>query len=200
MSGQPSSSQSKNNFFSANRTSIIIIGVIFLACIIFVVDGLYRSRADVGYLIAEDVAALVGILKRIDESCHVISFDYQKNRINFLQIKKDGFVGSEVGSMNLAYPDKWDGPYMQQNPKISRQEYMIVYTRKGYFVTPGIGVRLPNGKIVGKDLKVDENADIAAMLKDENGFLFKGRALAAPLDFKRASFATSLLDDVASTE
>ncbi|HEV2601711.1 MAG TPA: hypothetical protein VGT41_05410 [Candidatus Babeliales bacterium] len=196
MSNRSSSFKSKNSFFSYNGTSLIIIGVIFLVCIIFVVDGLYRSRSDVGYLIAEDVEALVGIFKRIDESCHVISFDYQKNRINFLQIKKNGFVGSEVGSMNLAYPDKWDGPYLQQNPKISRQEYMIVYTHKGYFITPGVGVRLPNGKVVGKDLKLDENADVAVMLKDENGFLFKGRTLAAPLEFKQASFATNLFENV----
>jgi hypothetical protein len=129
----------------------------------------------------QDVARLADIFQRIDAECGIIGFDYQKNPVNFLTIKHDGFVGSEVGSMNLRHPDRWQGPYLQDNSTIHSKEYQIVRTKKGYFITPGDGVRLPNNKVVGKDIILDEHADIPALVLQKDGLNFEGKPLAAPL-------------------
>lgn len=126
-----------------------------------------------------EVQMLVDILKKIDATCKIINFDLQKTPINFLNVKK--FKGSEVGAMNLAYAEKWDGPYLKGNPTIQDKEYQIVRTKKGYFVTPGDGVQLPNGKVVGKDIILDEDANIGEMMFDVNVFMIDGKAWAAPL-------------------
>ena len=139
----------------------------------------YRSRDHTIGLIANDVKRLTIIFKRIDDQCRILSFDFQKNPINFLNVKT--FEGSEVGPMNLAYPDKWEGPYLDNNPTMQSKEYQIVRTKQGHFITPGDGVRLPNGKVVGTDIVLDEDADILHMMHDKNALRVRGVALAAPL-------------------
>ena len=74
---------------------------------------------------------------------------------------------------------------MENNPSIQGKEYLLVRTKKGYFVTPGEGVKLPNKKVVGVDIKLDENADIDAMMKDEKQLCYKGKALAASIVIKK---------------
>lgn len=153
---------------------LVLLGITFITVI-------YRTREEVGSIIADEIVQLTEIFERIDEKCDILSFDYQKNPINFLTIKKDGFVGSEVGSMHIMHPENWQGPYAQNNPVIEGKEYEIIHTYAGYFIVPGTGVKLPNGKIIGKDLILDEKADIFAFMRDESALLFEGRALAAPL-------------------
>jgi hypothetical protein len=87
--------------------------------------------------------------------------------------------------MNVAHPEKWEGPYLQDNPTMLGQEYQIVRTLKGHFITPGEGVRLPNGKVIGKDIILDEDADIASMMLDVNSLRFKDKPLAAPLNIRQ---------------
>jgi len=128
-------------------------------------------------IMVEDIDNLKSIFDRIHATCNIISFDYQKNRINFLNVKE--FVGSEVGPMNLAYPDKWEGPYVEDNPTMQTLEYQVVKTRKGYFVTPGDGVELPNGKVIGKDIPLTEDTDIEQLMHTE--LMIDGKALAAPI-------------------
>lgn len=141
----------------------------------------YTGKGDQATLIAEDIAKLVVIFEKIDETCDIIDFDNQKNPINFLTVKKDGFVGSQVGSMNLVYPENWQGPYLQENPTLQSKEFQIVRTRAGYFITPGQGVELPNGKVIGKDIILDEKADIFELMRNPHGLMYKDKALAAPL-------------------
>ena len=66
--------------------------------------------------------------------------------------------------------------------------------QNGYFITPGDGVRLPNGKVVGKDIVLDKKADIAAMARDEQALMFQGKPLAHKLDIK-ASFLDQVLQE-----
>lgn len=167
-------------------TPLLTIGLFIMLIGISIVSLLYRTRVDVGYLMVEEIAALDDIFKRIEASCSIIDFDSQKNPINFLTIKKDGFVGSELGSMNVVYPDKWEGPYLHNNPTMFAKEYQVVRTHAGYFITPGDGVKLPNGKVIGKDLILDENADIFSMMQDEKALRFKDRPLAAPIIMKHS--------------
>lgn len=83
--------------------------------------------------------------------------------------------------MSLAHPEKWDGPYAQRNPSAEGVEYQVVKTKKGYFITPGDGVKLPSGHVIGKDIIFDEDADIQAMIYDNKVLLVEDRPLAVPL-------------------
>jgi len=154
----------------------------------------YQARTIADEMITKEVVQLVDIFKKIDKRCKIISFDYQKNNINFLNVKS--FVGSEVGPMNLAYPENWEGPYLDDNLNIQGKEYQIVRTKKGYFITPGEGVVLANRKIVGKDIILDEDADIAAMMLDGQALNFKGKALAAPLPVGVSAFGKVALENI----
>ena len=150
--------------------------------VISVVNLFYRAKVTTGKMIAAEVIQLHDIFQRIHRTCQIIDFDYQKNRINFLNVKS--FTGSEVGPMNLVHPNKWEGPYLDDNPTIQGIEYQIVRTKKGYFITPGDKVKLPNDRIVGKNIILDEYADITAMMHNKNMLTFEGEPLAKPLILK----------------
>jgi len=152
---------------------VVIFGMTFI-------DTLHRAKDDEGMIIAHDVAQLRDIFHKIHKDCVIIDFDAQKNPINFLNVEK--FSGSEVGPMNLAHPEKWQGPYMKDNPTMYHIAYQVVSTKNGYFVTPGDGVKLPNKKVVGTDIVLDKKADIAAMIMDPQVLLYKDKPLAARLE------------------
>lgn len=154
------------------------IGIAVLVFTVFF-SFMYRSKAVTSYTISDDIEKLVTIFNDINRQCGIISFDYQQNPINFLNVVT--FTSSEVGPMNLAHADKWQGPYVNDNPNVQGKEYMVVHTKKGYFITPGNGVKLPNGAVIGQDIILNEDADIQAMMRDSNKLLFKDKALAAPL-------------------
>lgn len=153
--------------------------VVISLLIVSVFHFIYRADDVIGATIADDVKQLANIFDRINKQCGILGFDNQQNPINFLNV--GSFAGSEVGSMNLAYPDKWQGPYLKDNLAVQSIEYMIVKTTHGYFITPGNGIQLPTGRTVGKDLVLDEEADIPALMASKKGLLFKGRPLAAPI-------------------
>lgn len=155
-------------------------GILF--AILLIASGItikYRNKQYLGDLIFKDVSNLVRIFETINRDCIILGFDYQKNPINFLNIKS--FSGSEVGPMNLLYPKKWRGPYATKNPTMEGIEYQIIHTRQGYFIAPGQGVKLPNGKIIGKDILFDEQADIIQMAKDPYTLNFQNKPFALQL-------------------
>jgi hypothetical protein len=159
--------------YTLTVTSIFII-LFVLSLMVF----WYQGKRETDIIIADDIARLDAIFEKINETCTIINFEHQKNYIDFLTIKS--FVGSEVGPMNLAYPDKWEGPYLDDNPTMQEKYYQVVHTKHGYFIVPGPGVRLTNGKVIGKDITFDEDADIPSMIK--NGLLqFQGRPLASKI-------------------
>ena len=157
----------------------LLSGAVFFGLFALSGIGLYfKSKRNTGLIIADDVARVVALLTTIHDTCRIIDFDYQQNRINFLNVGT--FSGSEVGSMNLAYPQKWEGPYLNDNPTMQEQEYLVVKTNKGYFVTPGNGVRLPSGKVIGTDIILDETKDIQHLI-ESGDLMYKDKALSAPL-------------------
>jgi hypothetical protein len=168
------------------RGSLVPVLAITLFCI-FVVIAIFNTFVATkdyeGEIIERDIKKLADAIHRIEKDCKIYTVESTLNSINFLNVKS--FVGSQVGPINLKHPERWQGPYMDRNPSIQSIEYLLVRTKKGYFVTPGKGVRLPNGKIVGEDIKLDEDSDIEAMMKDEQQFGYKGKSLAAPVDIKK---------------
>lgn len=117
-----------------------------------------------GEIIAADVQQLATIFKSIDEQCTILGFDRQQNYINFLNV--GSFEGSQIGPMNLKYPRNWQGPYLADNPTIQTKEYMVVQTKTGYYIAPGNGVKLPNGKVVGTDIIFGKDADMDGLSKE----------------------------------
>ena len=130
---------------------------------------------------------------RIHKTCVIIDFDAQKNPINFLNVEK--FTGSEVGPMNLVHPEKWEGPYLKENPTMFHIAYQVVSTKKGYFVTPGDGVTLPNKKVIGKDIILDQKANIDAMMANPQELMYKDRPLAARLELGSPANIQFFLND-----
>jgi len=153
------------------------IVVVFLIMTFFLAD--HQKDEIVGIVIARDVQTLQEIFERIHETCVISSFDYQKNPINFLNV--ESFTSSEIGPMNLVYPDRWEGPYVKDNLNIQSIEYQIIKTDYGYFIVPGEGVELPNSKVIGKDIIFTETSDVIQMMGDEEVLRYKNSSLAAPL-------------------
>ncbi len=174
----------------------VVLFVILVGLAVF--RFFYQVRVGSEQIISQEVSELVKIFERIDKTCKIIDFDYQKDPINFLNVEK--FAGSEVGSMYLAYPQKWEGPYLKDNPTIQEKEYMIVHTRRGHFITPGDGVRLGNGKLIGKDIVLDYNANIPVLMQDENALMFQGKSLAAPLPVGTSAAKEVLLENIVRAE
>lgn len=125
------------------------------------------SRVMGDQVIVQHMQQFKDIFKRIDEQCTILSFDHEKNYIDFLTVKN--FEGSEIGAMNLAHPENWEGPYMEAKPVVNDKQYAIVKTKNGYYVVPGDGIQLSNGKVVGKDIIINKDTDMEALLKDPQG-------------------------------
>jgi hypothetical protein len=164
-----------------------ILSIIIIAILVGV--SLYNLRTSfsrtVGQIIIEDVEKLSKIFKQINDQAGIMEIHGIKTPINFLNIKKGGFTGSQVGPLNLEFPDKWQGPYLQQNPEVENIQYNIIKTKRGHFIVPGDGVKLPNGKIIGKDIIFTENSDIDHMGHDEKILLYNGKPLVEPLTIKK---------------
>jgi hypothetical protein len=158
----------------------LIVGIGLVAAFlisIFVYWIMATKESD--SIIADDIERLAKIFNQIDQQSKIIGFDHQRNYIDFLNVAK--FVGSEVGSMNLKYPEKWQGPYLRDNPTYHKKFYEIVKTKHGDYIAPGYGIKLSNGKTIGKDIIYDENTNFSDLVKDGGLLNFKGRPLAMKL-------------------
>jgi hypothetical protein len=179
----------------------MIIGSTLLILFVWTLSYYWHEKpARAAQKIAKDIAMLAAIFERIEKECGIVDFKYQANPINFLTIKKDGFVGSDVGSMSLAHPEKWQGPYVQNNPTIQQKEYQVISTNKGYFIVPGQGVRLANGTTIGTDLILDKKADVPAMMQDANALMFEGKPLAAPLITEKTAINAGFVSALVETD
>jgi hypothetical protein len=162
-------------------TKIIIfaIAVVIVAGAI-VLNFLSEKKKNVAAIITEDIVLLEQTLQKINNDCNIIQFTNVKNPLTFLNVVR--FVGSEIGTLNVARPEQFNGPYLQDNPSIYGIEYQVIKTKIGLYIVPGEGVKLPNGKIMGKDIVLDENSDIDVLLRDSNTLLFNDKSLGKKLD------------------
>lgn len=170
---------SMQKFFT--KISAIIILISFIAMTIFM--SLYKNKKDISEKLVADITIVHDALQKIHHDCTIIDFDYQKNYINFLNIAS--FVGSEVGSINLMYPENWHGPYVDDNPTFQEIEYQVIKTIHGYFIVPGNGVTLPNDKVVGEDFLLEKETDIISLSANENGLRYKTYLFAKKLNLEK---------------
>lgn len=157
----------------------IAIGIFVTLAFISVFMLMRHSSQVTDSVILHDVEHLHKIFENINSDCKIIDFEHEKNYIDFLTVEK--FVGSEVGAMNVSTPANWKGPYVKDNPTVQEQQYIILKNKNGYYLAPGDGVKLANGKIVGKDIILNEQSDMEALMKDEQALKSAQGSLAAKI-------------------
>ncbi len=160
--------------FSATLLSLLLI--------FFILRVFHNKPYFASAIISSDLRKIVSALEKIDKDCSILSMDNVQNNVDFLNVKS--FTGSEIGSLNLAYPKNWRGPYLYDNPTFKGKSYRIVKAKDGVFVIPGDGVKLPNGLIVGKDFKITPDSLISKMIESRGKLNYKGSSLAVQLKFE----------------
>ncbi len=159
----------------------VVVGVIFFCIFSFVlIKFVFQARKANDEQIAEHINQLDNIFTKINNTCKIIGFSHKKEDIDFLTVKD--FVGSVVGPLHLAMPEKWQGPYLDRNLTIDGIEYQVVLAKSGYYVIPGDNVTLSNGKIINKTIKFSPETDIDIMMRDSNYLLSNGKPLAAYIE------------------
>jgi hypothetical protein len=155
-----------------------VLAVLFIGSMIFItVKYLHQVNQVNDASVAEHIEKLGALFKQINEHCKIIGFRRQKNYIDFLNVK--AFEGSIVGSMSLEEPQNWKGPYLSESYTSGGREYQVVRAKRGYYILPGDGVRLANGKVIGKTLVIGPDSDVEQMMNDSKALSSKGRPLAA---------------------
>jgi len=158
--------------------STLIFGLFIL---IFFLRIVYTRPNLIASIIEDDLKIITLAMKKIDAKCNILSIERDRNEVNFLNVKS--FSGSEIGPLNLAYPKKWEGQYLRVNPTIQGRFYNIVKARDGWFVVPGDGVWLPNGKVMGKDVVISRKTKVSRLLEKDALLWFNKKKMAAKLDF-----------------
>ena len=170
-----------SKFLQFDRSIFPILSVLALG--FFATFFIYRQYSSgprfVAKIVAQDINLVIDTLTKIDEQCSILSFDGAQNKIDFFTVKE--FIGSEVGSLNLAYPQMWQGPYLHDNPQVQGKEYQVIKTAEGLFVVPGDGVTLPNEYVVNGRALIEKSMSTLAV---EGGDLyFDGISFAKKLPF-----------------
>lgn len=164
------------------RPWLSIIGATLFIGIFALVTFKFLSQAKRANdeLIADHVAQLHEIFQKINSTCKITGFRHQKDHIDFLNVSS--FEGSVIGPMNLLEPKNWKGPYLKESLTMNGKEYQILKTKTGYYIVPGDGVKLANGKVIGTTLLVTPLSDIESMMRDPNALLSSNRPLAARIE------------------
>lgn len=172
------------SFFTFFKRYFIYFSSFLLVAImgLFVYQVLKERPQYLAAVIQSDLGQIEKHLATIDKDCNILSINSPRAAVDFLNVEK--FSGSMVGCINLAYPEKWNGPYMRRSPTLHGIFYELVKTREGVYIVPGQGVKLPNGMVVGKHFDVTYATPISQMLKVGGQLHYKGEALARKIKFK----------------
>lgn len=154
------------------------VAIVFVPMVIFVAYY-FQSKRQTGLLINRDVILLAKKFEQINQDCTIIGFNHPKTVIDFLNVVR--FVGSEIGTMNLKHPERWQGPYLPDNPTMHDKEYQIVRGSDGYYIIPGDGVTLPNKKTIGREIVTTDYIDINKLIEDGT-LMFNEKPLAARIN------------------
>lgn len=166
-----------------SRVMVLGVGAILLGIVALTGYALYRqSKTVVDMVIANDIEMLHNIFLSIDKDCEITSIMHDRSYVDFLAIKE--FAGNQVGALQLRRAEKWQGPYVEKNPTVQGKMYELVKVKSGYVIVPGTGVTLANGKVMGKDIVLNDSTDIEPYLTPSAGLEFKGRLLAARLPLR----------------
>lgn len=137
-------------------------------------------------VISEDLTKLHKVFDEIDKTCNILHVSRERCVIDFLTVEK--FIGSEIGCLNLAYPEKWKGPYLQVNPRLQQRHYELVNVDEGLFIVPGNKVRLPTGFVMGRDIVISRTTPLKKLIAPGGMLNYKGQSLGCYLTFKVGDF------------
>jgi len=152
------------------RYFTLFSSVLFSFLLFFFIFKVYYEKPNViASSIQEDVKSIHKALVDIDKACSVLSMRGERIELNFFTVAK--FVGSEIGGLQLAYPEKWKGPYLHYNPHFQQKIYELVTAQDGLFIVPGLHIKLPNGYVVGRDFPITALTRVLPML-EAGGYLF----------------------------
>lgn len=172
------------------QTLLITCGITSFFTLLFFITQ-YESKTNKAQIITHDLKVIHETLKKIHADCEISGFTQEKNPLTFFNVIK--FTGSEVGTLNLVNPSRWKGPYIKDNPSIQGIEYQVIRTKDGLFIVPGEGVKLPNGKIIGKDIILDKTTMVEKMLHKEDVLCYKGYCCA-----KKLNLGSSVIQDLST--
>lgn len=159
--------------------SVALISVLF---IIFLVKTAKDKPYQLAAIIESDLKIIEESLNKIDKECNILGFNYDNVRVDFLNVK--AFSGSSVGCINLAYPKKWQGPYVPRNPTLQGKFYEIIRAKDGIYLTPGMGITLPNGLVMGQDVKITPDTKISELISSGGPLNYNGKSLVIKIKFK----------------
>lgn len=189
----------RKTLYEHRKKMMVIVGVVLLAAFGYSFYRFYRNAQQAtNRIAAEQVKTLVKILRKIDDTCGIVSITRDRSVIDFLTVKS--FVGSEVGPLNLMEPKKWAGAYLDANYAIQGKLYEIIRTKEGYYVVPGEGVKLSSGKVIGKDIIFTYDTDIEAYVNDAGGLEVNGYPLAVRLHLRKDKDMPTADSIIAETE
>lgn len=126
---------------------LIIISLIFVVFYFF-----FKSNKN---LYNEKIYEIGQIIEDIDKKCKIICFANEHNPIDFLNVKE--FSGNHIGSIQIANPKNWTGPYLEQIALYKQKPINIFVHSSGCYIIPGEGTLLSENKIVGKDIIFDSS-------------------------------------------
>ncbi|MCF7899375.1 hypothetical protein K9L05_01870 [Candidatus Babeliales bacterium] len=161
---------------------IISVAIFVLVIGVFVFQFIYHKPYYVSGVISEDLISIYNALKKIDTECDILNIANNDVTIDFLTVEK--FIGSQVGGLNLAHPERWKGPYLKEDPTLFGIYYRLLKSKDGYFIVPGNGAKLPNGYKIGKDFNLNKNSFISKIMDKEGQLNYKGYKFAKKLEFK----------------
>jgi hypothetical protein len=170
-------SSKKHTHFFKSLIGALCISFIIVTVGAFCLMRYIQKRNDKA--IYHDIVQLQAAFSKIHKDCYISDFTHVKNYIDFLNVIT--FAGDHVGSMKVSFPRNWHGPYMKRQRLVSGVAYQVLKNKQGYFIVPGDGVQLANGKIIGKDLILDAQTDMQQLMNDGQGLKSEAGVLAAPI-------------------
>lgn len=150
----------KKNSSFLNNPIVMLIGF----CILSLAGWMIFKRVHKSIQPKEEFVIAANIIRSIDNDCKIIKLIGNNNPINFFNIKE--FSGNTVGSIQIADPEKWKGPYLDYIPSYNDQPLSLVNTASGIYIVPGNGTVLANNKIVGTDIIIDDKTDMNNIVKE----------------------------------
>ena len=113
----------------------------------------------------DEIQTLSTLITTVDQDCKIMGFANSLNTADFLNVKE--FAGNTVGSMIIAYPENWKGPYCNHIPSYKNKPLAIFFKNNTAYIVPGNETVLEDGSIVGKDIIFNDETDIENMMKNQ---------------------------------
>lgn len=157
--------------------------ILFAALVaLFIFQHWYYRTDFLASIIKNDLKTLHEALEKIDKECNILSLNNNAINLDFLTVEK--FEGSVIAGLNLAYPKKWQGPYLHKDLTYQGIYYRLLKAKDGFYIVLSDGVVLPNGKEIGKDVIINPQVDVMPMLENGGALRFKEIELAIRVSFE----------------